>query len=125
MNHIWRETIVNCPIHGRQITKIPLYQQNFNTNTNNYAYKNMINYNTYETERNYNNNYTNLYYNNNKNRRQYINSNINRNQNINNNYNKNISLSNAYKSSLNNPVKIYGNSNSKYTLKNNAVSAAG
>ena len=123
MNHIWRETIVNCPIHGRQITKIPLYQQNFNTNTNNYAYKNMINYNTYETERNYNNNYTNLYYNNNKNRRQYINSNINRNQNINNNYNKNISLSNAYKSSLNNPVKIYGNSNSKYTLKNNADSS--
>ena len=122
MNQIWKETIVDCPIHGRRIKKIPIYQQNPSFNTKNYSYKNMNNYYSFETEPNYNKNYLSFDNKNNTNSRHFGN-NISGHQNIiNTNYESNISLSNAYKSSLNNPVKIYENGY-EYKNKDNAISS--
>ena len=122
MNQIWKETIVDCPIHGRRIKKIPIYQQNPSFNTKNYSYKNMNNYYSFETEPNYNKNDLSFDNKNNTNCRHFGN-NISGHQNIiNTNYESNISLSNAYKSSLNNPVKIYENGY-EYKNKDNAISS--
>ena len=122
MNQIWKETIVDCPIHGRRIKKIPIYQQNPSFNTKNYSYKNMNNYYSFETEPNYNKNDLSFDNKNNTNSRHFGN-NISGHQNIiNTNYESNISLSNAYKSSLNNPVKIYENGY-EYKNKDNAISS--
>ena len=122
MNQIWKETIVDCPIHGRRIKKIPIYQQNPSFNTKNYSYKNMNNYYSFETEPNYNKNDLSFDNKNNSNSRHFGN-NITSHQNIiNTNYESNISLSNAYKSSLNNPVKIYENGY-EYKNKDNAISS--
>ena len=122
MNPIWKETIVDCPIHGKRITKIPIFQQNPSFNTKYYAYQNTSNYYSTETEPSYANN-SSYMIKNNTNRNPYINYNMGRNQAINNNVNKNISLSNAYKSSLNNPIRIYGNGNAKYEIKSNVYSS--
>ena len=122
MNQIWKETIVDCPIHGRRIKKIPIYQQNPSFNKKNYSYKNMNNYYSFETEPNYNKNDLSFDNKNNSNSRHFGN-NISAHQNIiNTNYESNISLSNAYKSSLNNPVKIYENGY-EYKNKDNAISS--
>ena len=122
MNQIWKETIVDCPIHGRRIKKIPIYQQNPSFNTKNYSYKNMNNYYSFETEPNYNKNDLSFDNKNNTNSRHFGN-NITAHQNIiNTNYESNISLSNAYKSSLNNPIKIYENGY-EYKNKDNAISS--
>ena len=59
MKQIWKETIVDCPIHGRRIKKIPIYPQNTSFNTNYYSYKNMNNYYSSETEPNYDRNDSN------------------------------------------------------------------
>ena len=50
MEPIWKETIVDCPIHGKRITKIPIFPQNTAFNTKYYAFKNTGNYYTAETE---------------------------------------------------------------------------
>ena len=122
MNQIWKETIVDCPIHGRRIKKIPIYQQNPSFNKKNYSYKNMNNYYSFETEPNYDKNDLSFDNKNNSNSRHFGN-NITSHQNIiNTNYESNISLSNAYKSSLNNPVKIYENGY-EYKNKDNAISS--
>ena len=122
MNQIWKETIVDCPIHGRRIKKIPIYQQNPSFNTKNYSYKNMNNYYSFETEPNYNKNDLSFDNKNNSNIKHFGN-NITSHQNIiNTNYESNISLSNAYKSSLNNPIKIYENGY-EYKNKDNAISS--
>ena len=39
MSQIWKETIVDCPIHGRRIKKIPIYQQKSSFNAKHYLYK--------------------------------------------------------------------------------------
>ena len=122
MEPIWKETIVDCPIHGKRITKIPIFPQNTAFNTKYYAYKNTGNYYTAETEPSNTNN-SSFFYKANSNRSPYINYNTGRNRTINNNINEDVSLSNAYKSSLNNPIRIYGNGNAKYEIKSNAKSS--
>ena len=125
MNQIWKEQIINCPIHGKSITRTPVYQLGSSFNSNYYIHRNASNYNTFETEPihvKYNSNY---YYKSNTSRRANPNnetksSNYNNHSTItNSNVNNSFSLSNAYKSSLNNPIKIYGNKKSNYSLRNN------
>ena len=40
MNQIWKELVVNCPIHGRSITRTPIYQPTLTFNTNYYIQRN-------------------------------------------------------------------------------------
>ena len=122
MNQIWKETIVDCPIHGRRIKKIPIYQQNPSFNPKYYSYKNMNNYYSFETEPNYNKSDSSFCNKNDSTKGYFDNSIIAHPNIINKNYESNISLSNAYKSSLNNPVKIYENGY-EYKNKDNAISS--
>ena len=127
MNQIWKEQIINCPIHGKSITRTPVYQPNTSINTNYYIQRrpNNYSYNTFETEPTHEKSNSNYYYKSITSRRPHPRIEIKSTNNskystINNTYNNNsVSLSNAYKSTSNNPVRIYGNTSSNYSLRNN------
>ena len=124
---MWKESVVNCPIHGRSITRIPIYQQTPTFNTNYYIQRNQSNYSTFETEPThikYNSN--SFYYKSNTNRRpnptiEMKTTNYRNYSTISNSNNNSISLSNAYKSSLNNPIRIYSNRSLNYSTQQQNV----
>ena len=128
MNQIWKEQIINCPIHGKSITRIPVYQPNSSINTNYYIQRkpNNYSYSTYETEPAHAKSNSNYYYKSITSRRPHQSiknqsTNYSKYSTINNSYNNNsVSLSNAYKSSTNNPIRIYNNGSSNYSMRNNA-----
>ena len=124
---MWKESVVICPIHGRSITRIPIYQQTPTFNTNYYIQRNQSNYSTFETEPThikYNSN--SFYYKSNTNRRpnptiEMKTTNYRKYSTISNSNNNSISLSNAYKSSLNNPIRIYSNRSLNYSTQQQNV----
>ena len=116
MNTIWKQAIITCPIHGKRVTKIPIYKQNQTFNNNYYESK----YYTSETEPSFRKNDSGFYGKNNISGRHNSNNTSVRRQAFNNSYcgNNNISLSKAYKSSINNPIKLYRNKNENCYYKN-------
>ena len=119
---IWKQSSVNCPIHGQKNTRTQTNQHNSAFNTKYIEIKNINNHSSYGKDYTHiKENSGSLYKSNtDRNTNNYIKSNnLSKYSTINySNHNNNISLSNAYKSSINNPTKIYGNKNSNYNIKN-------
>ena len=119
MNQIWKEQIIYCPIHGKSITRTPVYHPSASNNTNYYIHRRQNNnsYNTFETQPTHEKSNSNYYYKSITSRRPHP---SNKYSTLNKTYNNNsVSLSNAYKSSTNNPIRIYENKTSNYSVRNN------